>query len=386
VALAGSDQGPGAKGEQLPPFLKEFGDDKPRSLPPFLDDFFANTEPAILAKEVRFPSAVGTVTAFWARPDVKQPVPALLVVYDEEPWTDWMKTNTRHFASIGYEVLTVNVQKRRILATRAANDAFTDEPTLAELAAAVRWLRGRPEVAPNRLGIVGWGWSGGQALALASALPVQACVICDAPLPAESALVTGLRQTPILCFFAEKGAISRKSIEEFEKSNNLIQRKVMPGVSPGFMGPPGAKSYDHEAAENAWVAMYNFLEKQVEDARPPAIESPRSVATIADMMRAVNEPAGLRGLVSKGLEQEPTTQKQWERVRANAALIADSGSWLAAQAPPKGAVGHWKEQAEAFAAAAESMARAADRRDYPAARRGLTLLAGQCAACHSEHR
>ena len=90
--------------------------------------------------------------------------------------------------------------------------------------------------------------------------------------------------------------------------------------------------------------------------------------------------------LGKALEQEPASRKQWERIRANAALMAEAGVWLETHPPPKGPAGHWKEQAQAFTAAAEAIVNAADQRDYPAARRGLVNVAGQCAACHTEHR
>ena len=385
VFASGPQQAPPktGKAKAVAPFLDDFeagGATKPRALAPFLDDFRANTDPPLLTKEVRFPSAVGAVHGFWARPDVKERLPAVLIVYDAEP-IDWMNLNTRHLASIGYEVLTVNVQRRRLAAKAGM---FTDEGTLAELSAAVRWLRSRAEVLPNRLGVVGWGWSGGQALALASAMAVQACVVCDAPLPSEPGLIAGLRETPVLGVYAEKGRVSRNDLAA---ASFFARVHVVAGVAPGFLGPPGKKTYAHAAAEDAWVVIYHYLEKHVEDARPTVVAEPASaVATIADIMRAVNEPAGLRGSLSKALEQEPANSKQWERIRANAALVAESGGWLQMRPPPKGPVGHWREQAQAFTAAAGAIVNAADQRDYPAARRGLVLLAGQCAACHTEHR
>ena len=391
VALSALAQQPAPKSGGLPSFLDEFqdgGKDKPRDLPPFLDDFLANTDPPLLSKEVRFPSAVGPVRAYWARPDVKEKLPAVLIVHDEEA-IDWMKLNTRQLASIGYEVLTVNVHHRR---RAAENETFTDEATLAELSAAVRWLRGRSDVLPNRLGVLGWGWGGGQALALASSLSVQACVVCDAPLPSEAGLIVGLRETPVLTVCGSKDEASRKQLPAFRKllEANQVAGKfhVVDGVEAGFIGPPGKNSYAHDAAEDAWIVIYNFLEKHVEDARPPEAASlkTRPVATIADIMRAVNEPTGLRGALGKALEQEPGSRKQWERIRANAALMAEAGAWLQTQAPPKGPVGHWQEQARAYTAAAEAIVHAADKRDYAAAQRGLVHLAGQCAACHTEHR
>jgi dienelactone hydrolase len=388
VAFVAALQQPAPKGvdppRDLPSFLDDFQAGKPRALPLFLNDFFADTAPPLIEKEVRFPSAVGPVTGFWARPEVKQPLPAALLVYDEDSWTPWMKVNTRHLASIGYEVLTVKVR-----ATDSGAD-FVDEAALAKLSAAVRWLRGRSEVLPNRLGVVGWNWSGGQVLALAAATAVQACVVCDAPWPNKPGLFVGLRGTPVLGVFGGAKSEDTHALRQFLEAQQVpCTLQLANGVQPGFMGPPGEKTYNHDAAEDAWVAIYHFLEKHVEDARPPGVvsqESMKSTATIADIMRAVNEPAGLRGALSKALEKEPGTAKQWQRIRANAALVAEAGGWLQKRSPPKGPAGHWKEQAQAFSAAAEAIVEAADQRDYAAARRGLLHLAGQCAACHQEHR
>jgi dienelactone hydrolase len=377
------------KTQSLPPFLDDFQTGKPRVLPPFLDDFFADTEIPVVEKPIRFLSAVGGVHAFWARPHHKQALPAVLLVYDDPSLTEWMKVNTRHIASIGYEVLTVNLNERRRAGDGQTFGAIVgpNKAALADLSAAVRWLRGRPEVLPNRLGVVGWDWSGGQVLELASATALQACVVCDAPLPVDRDAVIGLRGTPILGVYAEG---KKADLPAFRKHLAALQIPckfhVANGVQPGFMGPPDKKTYSHDAAEDAWVAIYNFLEKHVEDARPPAVESLKSTATIADIMRAVNEPAGLRGSLSKALEQEPGNAKQWQRIRANAALVAEAGGWLQMRPPPKGPEIHWKVQAEAFRAAAEAIVQAADQRDYAAARRGLQHLAGQCAACHQEHR
>jgi dienelactone hydrolase len=375
------------KASDPPTFLDEFkavGKIEPRLLPLFLDDFRADTAPKLLVKAVRLPSAVGHVHGYWVRPDVQELLPAVLMVHNEEAWADWMKLNARNLASVGYEVVMLNVQQRR----RAS--AATDEATLAELSAAVRWLRGRAEVLPNRCGVVGWGWSGTQAMALASAVSLQACVVCDPLLPIDAGTIIGLRETPLLAVFAGDNQAGvpalRKSLAERQVPCKF---HVAEGVRPGFMGSPGKNPYAHDAAEDAWHAIYQFLEKHVEDARPPvaaAAEDLKSVATIADIMRAVNEPSGLRGALSKALEQEPGSKKQWERIRANAALMAEAGAWLQKQAPPKGPAAHWQEEAQAFRAAAEALVSAADKRDYAAAQRGLTRLAGQCAACHAEHR
>jgi cytochrome c556 len=67
-------------------------------------------------------------------------------------------------------------------------------------------------------------------------------------------------------------------------------------------------------------------------------------------------------------------------------VIADSGQSLEQRTPSKGSHSHWREQAKAFTAAATALVIAADKQDYPAARRGLQQLAARCAACHEQHR
>lgn len=380
VVMLGAAQTP-PKPRDVPPFLDEFQPGKPRDLPPFLDEFSARNEPPILKQDVQFPSAVGAVRGFWARVQRAEPLPALLLVYDAEP-PAWMATNASQLASIGYAALAVKLR-------RGERGAGVDEASVAQLAAAVRWLRAQPDVAPDRIGVVGWGWSGTQALALAGTTAVQACVVCDTPLPRDAGIINGLRGTALLAVYGEQGMPDEVEMVELRCHRRRPCRfHIGVGAPAGFLGPPESKAYRHDAAEDAWVAIYNFLEKYVEDARPAEVVArpAKSALTIADMMRAVNDPTGVRGALSKALETEPKSARQWGQVRAHAALIAELGAWLRTQPPPKGTTGHWQEQAQAFSAAAAAIVEAAERRDHAAARQRLVQLAGQCAACHNEHR
>jgi dienelactone hydrolase len=315
-----------------------------------------------------------------------------LIVYDDVTLAEWMRTNTRHLASIGYVVLAVSVHERR----RVAEGPGADEAALAQLSAAIRWLRGRSEVSPERVGVLGWGWGGLQALALASSAGVQACVVCDCPLPSDAALIRGLRATPLQGVFGGADPTSQKPLAEFRKrlaaEHVSATFHVAEGAQAGFLGPPKTKTYAHDAAEDAWVIIYHFLEKHVEDARPRAAaiagnaEPPRPVATVADIMRAVIAPAGIRGGLSKALDQPPKDDRAWLRVRANAALIAEAGALLQARKPPQGPLDHWRQRTRAFTEAAEVLVTAAEQKDYPGTQRGLVLLSEQCTPCHDMHR
>jgi dienelactone hydrolase len=364
----------------------------PGGLPPFLDDFRARNEPAVATREVTFASAVGKVRGYLARQDTRESLPGVLLIHDAAGLDDWMKRSARELSSIGYVVLAVDLAKRVPASGKSAGPAaaLADEATLAELSAAARWLRRRPDVLPERVGVVGWGWGADQALALASATPVQACVVCYGSLSDDAALIAGLRTTPLLALVAGADRALPAFRRAMDAARMRYRVRVFDGVAPGFMRD---RPEAHAQAEDAWVEIYNFLGKYVEDAPENGAtfakagkEPDKGAATIADLMRAVNAPTGVRGALLRALEKRPAGRKEWAAVRAHAALIAEAGALLTQRNPPRGAHGHWLDQARAFTGAAREVVHAANRQDYAGARRALDALEQRCAACHKQHR
>jgi carboxymethylenebutenolidase len=374
----------------LAPALALRGQPTPPPAPPtFLEAFRDTKEATVTTRDVRFPSAIGTVTGYLARPDTTERLPALILLSDEGGLTDWTRGNARDMAGIGYVVLAVDLRA----AHRRAVDV--EELTLAETTAAVRWLRHRRDVRPAQVGVAGWGWGADQALSLASATPLQACVLCDGRATPDEAQLAGLRGTPLLLIMGGKDRARTANLPALRKALTAARVphriKVYADAAPGFMGPPGRKAYAHDPAETAWVEVYEFLGKHVEDADQapsvtPAAAGERPIATVADLMRSVNAPTGPRGALALALEKEPGTARDWQRVRANAALVAEAGRLLGRHTPRKGTRRDWQEQSHAFTAAAEAVVAGADRRDYAAAQRGLRDLAARCALCHKGHR
>ena len=358
-------------------------------LPPFLKEFLVK-DPPILTKAVKITSAVGPVTGYVARPDTQEKLPAVLLLHDADGLTEWMKLNAREISSIGYVVLAIDLRHR----VAAKPQAEQEEKVLAELSAAVRWLRKRPDVFPERIGVVGWSWGAGQALALAAATPLQACVICDGPLSCDAPLVTGLRDTAVLGIFSAPDTARAKELGAFRHAldDARIPHKfhLFPGTKVHFMGPPTRKEYVEEPAEQAWFEIYEFLGKHVEDAglskEKKVLGKTKSQATIADIMRAVNQPAGVRGVLIEALKEKPADEQQWKQVRANAVLLAEAGHWLENMKPNKGSETDWRRKASLFQNTASRIVAAADSRDYQSARLALQELGNQCAACHKLHR
>jgi len=358
-------------------------------LPPFLKDFLVK-DPPILTKAVKITSAVGPVVGYVARPDTQEKLPGILLIHDQDGLTDWMKLNAREISSIGYVALAVDLRHR----VTAKPTADQEEKILAELSAAVRWLRKKPDVFPERIGVVGWSWGGGQALALASATPLQACVICDGPLSFDAALLAGLRDTAVLGIFSAPDTARAKELGAFrhDLEDARIPHKfhLFPGTKVHFMGPPTRKEYVEEHAEQAWFEIYEFLGKHVEDAglskEQKVLGKGKSLATIADIMRAVNQPTGVRGVLIEALKEKPADEQQWKQVRANAVLLAEAGHWLETMKPNKGSETDWRNKASLYQKTASRIVAAADDRDYETARLALQELGNQCSACHKRHR
>ena len=59
---------------------------------------------------------------------------------------------------------------------------------------------------------------------------------------------------------------------------------------------------------------------------------------------------------------------------------------LLTRQPPKGSAAGWQQRAADFRAAAQTLLRAMERRDFAAAQQSLRELPQTCAACHAEYR
>jgi dienelactone hydrolase len=362
---------------------------------PFLDFFKKDADRPLLISDANVVSAVGPVQGILARPASVKPLPAILLLPGEAGLNSWTKQNAKDLCGIGYVVLALDLRpKSSRTPTRDRVGVPSDEAVLARMSAAVRWLRRRPEVLPDRVGVLGLSEGASQALALASTTPLEACVVCDSVLTLEPALLAGLRRTPLLAIFAGQEESTPRALPAFRKvlADAQVRCKIITyqGASKGFMQVTGEIPAGHPA-DAAWVEIYEFLGKHVEDASPdPAptirLHSARSVATIADLMRAVNGPTGVRGTLIQFLAAKPANEKQWRQARACAALMVEAGSLLKERTPPRGVYAHWNAHAHAFATVAEQVVTAIDQRNDETARRGLKSMEACCAACHQEHR
>ncbi len=363
--------------------LAQSGAEKPgpRALPPFLEEFKVAEIP-VTRNEVTIPTALGPLRGFLARPATAEALPAVLMLgaagLDEN-----MKRHVADLAGVGYVVLAIDLKKQ------------DSERALTQTSAALRWLKRREDLTRDQLGVVGWGWGGSQALAVAAEARLQGCVVVDPTSLGDRRLLPGLHGTQVLVLFAGLEKEYQPLLKEFRSTFAELQIPhkihVYDGVRAGFME---AKEGDaaFNIAEKAWVEMYEFLGKHVEDAgETPAVATNSQMAsssslTIADIMRSVNSANGVRGAMMQALAKEPASDKDWRQIRSQAALIAETGRLLERRTPPKGPDNHWRQEAAKFAAVADLLVISAEQKNYAEVTRAVEQLSQRCAECHKRHR
>lgn len=371
-------------------------------LPPFLEVLQSVHQVTVTTKQVHWPSAIGKRQGLLAQPDDNEKLPAL-VVFAGDSDSEFYKRAAREFAEIGYVVLVVDLPPIDETDREVPADAIIHEQTLSSLTAAVRWLRGRDDVSADRIGAVAWSAAATWALELTADQHLQACVLCDAQLPRRMppALASQLRGTGILLVNGTAGQVllDAEIVAPFKQSLAAAgidhQQLAFDKTLPGFMDSARKTAFDLHTADRAWFEIYEFLGKHVEDAdikqllaeRGQTASRPlKQFASIADLMRVLNAPTGVRGQLSKALGDGPADEMEWKQVASQAALLAESAELLSVRQPPKGKTATWLRHTATYRNAATSLSTAATARDLSAARAALLRLNNTCGQCHLDHR
>jgi dienelactone hydrolase len=303
---------------------------------PFMD-VFNHREPAVPTTErsVQLDGGPGrTLAAFVVTPtlgrsassrDREKGLPAVILASGREGLTDMFRKFARELSGLGYVTLAVDF--------RGAAGAG-DSPLLAavfdrsgDLLKVTDWVAAQPGVDPDRIGAVAWNDSFDAVKKLAAT-----------------------------------GKVTAVYPERIESQSGI--------------------------AEHTFVDIYEFLGSHVEDAAAatPTAPADTPVARIVDVMRAIMSDQGVRGRLARELESAPATDAQWQQAQADAAILAEAGTLLLAQQPPKGSPAGWRQRATEFKGAARVLADALGRHDFAAAQDSLRELPRACAACHAEYR
>ena len=194
--------------------------------------------------------------------------PAIIVIQEWWGVDDWVRQQTDRFASQGYVALAVDLYRGK--STKSMEEAhelsrgLPEDRALADLKAGVDYLSQRPDVDPNRIGVIGWCLGGGYALALATNDPrPKATVINYGRLVTDSNAITKIN-APILGNFggADRGIPPedvKKFGQELTKYGKLGDIKIYDGAGHAFMNPNNQQGYNAAAAQDAWTRIDGFF-------------------------------------------------------------------------------------------------------------------------------
>ena len=374
-------------------------------LPLFLDLFAATHRITVRTEPASWTGVTGKQTGFFARREAAVPLPGLIIIPDGNNSSAWYKNTAKELAGIGYAVLLLRIDSERIntspIVTKNNTDAATNRAkTLADLSSAVGWLRRHTKVDADRIGVLGWSRAAAWAVELAADQGLQGCVMIHGFAQPDAVTLSALRRTRtgVMDVRTRMSLIEEAQHATFTnqlKSASVTHKVFVFNEAPvGFMNPELKTSYRSEEAEKAWFETYEFLEGQVEAAAEKfavastaaPIAEEKHAATIAELMRVINAPTGVRGDLARLLADKPANAGIWKQVRAHAVVMTETGTRLQSHIPTRGKRTSWRKYAGEYRNLAASLVAAADRRDYGSVQKLLGRIADSCGACHLEHR
>ncbi len=226
------------------------------------------------AASVGFPGLEATIKAYEVRPAGGGPFPAMIVIHENRGLTEHIKDVTRRFAAQGYVTLGVDllsrVGGRESFATDdeavAAINKLSREGVVQDLQSAFDYLKSRPYVKADRIGVIGYCWGGGNSLLMATRVrELRTAVVYYGPNPPNIDDVANIAGPMLGLYGAEDTRITvnvPQLAAAMEKYNKTFEYKVYPGAAHAFFNDTGAR-YHAEAAADAWQVTLAFLEKSL---------------------------------------------------------------------------------------------------------------------------
>lgn len=216
--------------------------------------------PAERGGTVSYASGDERVQGYLALPSGNGPFPALVLVHEWWGQNEWAREKARSFAAKGHAVLAVDLYRGKVATdpdtAHQLSRGLPPDRALRDLRAAFDFLASRPDVDPERIGVIGWCMGGGLALDLAQAEPrTRSVVVYYGRLPTDPAAVSRIRAAVLGSFGAEDKGIPPDSVEAFRKAaakaGVRVDLKVYPGAGHAFASAVGSPAYVAAAAKDA---------------------------------------------------------------------------------------------------------------------------------------
>ncbi len=227
-------------------------------------------DPRLEAGPVQFSVDGDTVSGYLSRPKDPGPHPAVLVIHENRGMLPHFPDVTRRLALEGYAALSIDLLSRQggtasFADSGQARDALRENPperNIKDLNAAVEYLRGLPQVRPDRVGVTGFCFGGSLTWLMSVRNPnirAAAPFYGSAP-PLEE--VPNLNIPVLGIYGAEDDRINKgvpdleTALKEHGKDYKFI---TYPGAGHAFFNDTGSR-YNPQAAGEAWQELLDWFQ------------------------------------------------------------------------------------------------------------------------------
>src|SRR5882762_8655597 len=223
----------------------------------------------IHAEYVKFLSGTDTVTAYIAYPERPQPAPAVIVIHEIFGMSDFIRQTTEQLAKDGFVAIAPDLLSRRGGTPASTDDArkliagLDPDTVTKDLDATVGYVKRLKAARPDRVGVIGFCWGGGQSFRYATNNPsLGAFVVCYGPSP-EATSIARIRAKG-LGVYAENDARINAGLSDMDAAirtyHKTYRYTVYPGVGHGFL----RSREKPEVADSAWRAIVGFFRENLE--------------------------------------------------------------------------------------------------------------------------
>lgn len=235
-------------------------------------------DPALISSEVKFsaPDSV-VISGYLSRPKEKEKRPAVVVVHEWRGINDHIRDVARKLAKAGYVALVPDLLSRHggtasFPSPQAATDALLkiDEGTITgDLAATLNYLKRQNFVRADKIGVIGFCWGGGKALAFATRnSSLGAAVVYYGENPHNLEDVKNIT-APVLGQYGEADKRITSGVPKLEaamkKYGKSFTYNIYPGAPHAFNNDTNPRSYREAAAQQAWASTLEFLKKHLQN-------------------------------------------------------------------------------------------------------------------------
>jgi carboxymethylenebutenolidase len=222
------------------------------------------------AKEVRFKGPASDIIAYQALPSKPgAKFAAVVVVHENRGLNDHIRDIARRYAKEGFAALAVDLLSRSGGTKSDDNEnsgllgRANPDDLVADLVAAVNYLKAQAFVVPGSLGVTGFCFGGGYTFELAIASPdIKAAV----PYYGTVRKLDDLAKTKaaILAIYGGDDtrvtASSEPVRQKLAESGKTVQVKVYAGANHAFFNDTGPR-YNEAAAKDAWQITLDWFRR-----------------------------------------------------------------------------------------------------------------------------